>query len=267
MSAARLGRSVGVVTLLVGISGPASAHELKVFASQQQVPAPGAKTTAYLSWGHRLPVDGLVDASTLERYEVVAPDGSAGPLKAADTGLQENVVELAKTGLYRVVAARKPGVVTFVLDADGKRQMKRGPKSAAAGQKIDSSHRSTQAATALIVVGPPGAEPPTPVGLPVEVVPLSGPAAWTAGAEVRFRVLVGGKPMSAEVEAKPVGHKPDDAWAVTAKADADGVFAVRLDRAGTWVFVAKVKTPAAAGKAAEYDTESFTGTLTLEVRP
>ena len=262
MTMARL----GVLAALIGGTGSAYGHEIKVFASQQDAPAPGANTTVYLSWGHRLPVDGLTDAASLERYEVIAPDGTASPLKAADTSLQANVVDLKQTGVYRVVVARRSGVITYVLDADGNRQMKRGPKSSVTG-KIDSASRSTQAGTAVIVVGQPGAEPPKPVGLPIEVVPLDGPDKWAAGTTLRFRVLVEGKRSAGDVFAKPVGHKPDDAWAVTASADADGVAAVRCDRAGTWVVKAAVKRPAPADKRSEYDTESFTATVTLEVRP
>jgi hypothetical protein len=50
------------------------AHEIKALASQLVVEKPGAKTTIYLSWGHRLPVDDLIDAATLERYDLLTPN-------------------------------------------------------------------------------------------------------------------------------------------------------------------------------------------------
>lgn len=247
-----------------------AAHEIKVFASQQAAPEPGTKATVFLSWGHRVPVDDLIDAATLDRYDLIAPDGTAAPLKAADTGLQANAVEFKHAGLYRAVVSRKSSVFTYVYDTDGNRVLKRGPKTAVTEGKIDTATRSVMAGTALIVVGKPGDDAPKPVGLPVEVTPLDGPAKWGANADLRFQVLVGGKPVVNPypvVEARYVGFKPDNAWCYATTANKDGVATVRPDRAGTWVVKVNVKRPAPEASRSEFDTESFTATLTLEVRP
>jgi len=248
---------------------PLPAHEIKVLASNQAVAEPGGKTTVYLSWGHRVPVDDLVDAATLARYDLVGPTGTATALKAADQSLQANVVELKDAGLHQAVAARKASVFTYVLDEDGARQLKRGPKSAHVGAKIDSASKSVQCAKALIVVGKPTDAAPTPVGLPIEVVPLDGPARWTTAAgTLRFRVLLDGKPLpSADVVARPVGFKPDDAWSYATTSNRQGEFAVTPSQAGTWVVKVQAKRPAPAAARDEYDTESFTATLSLEVAP
>lgn len=247
---------------------PLAAHEIKVLASNQAVAEPGGKTTVYLSWGHRIPVDDLVDATTLARYDLVGPSGAVTALKAADQSLQANVVELKEAGLHQAVATRKPSVFTYVLDEEGARQLKRGPKSAHAGAKIDSASKSVQCAKALIVVGTPAEAAPAPLGLPIEILPLDGPARWTATGTLRFQVLLDGKPLpSAEVVARPVGFKPDNGWCYATTANRQGEFAVKPSQAGTWVVKVQAKRPAPASARAEYDVESFIATLSLEVAP
>ena len=249
---------------------PATAHEIKVFASQQCVLEPGTKTTVFLSWGHRVPVDDLIDATTLDRYDLIVPDGTVTALKAANTGLQENVVEVKQTGLYRTVVSRKSSVYTYVFDADGNRILKRGSKTAITEGKIDIATRSIMSGTALIAVGKQADAVPKPVGLPVEITPLDSPTKWVANGDIRFEVLIGGKPVQnlfPEVVARYVGFKPDNAWCYATNANKEGVATIRPDRAGTWVLKVNVKRAAPESLRSEFDQESFTATLTLEVRP
>jgi len=256
--------------LATGLTFPASAHELKVFASQQAIAEPGTKSTIYLSWGHRVPVDDLIDAASVERYDLVAPDGTVAALKATDVGLHTNSVEFKQTGLYRAVTSRKASVFTYVFDGDGNRVLKRGPKSGITEGKIDTATRSVMAGTALILVGKAGDAAPKAVGLPVEITPLDGPAKWAANTDIRFEVLIGGKAVTNTfpiVEARYVGFKPDNAWSYATTANKDGVATIRPDRAGTWVVKVNVKRPAPDVQKSEFDTESFTATLSLEVRP
>jgi uncharacterized GH25 family protein len=257
------------LTLWVAVAGPAAAHELKVLASQQAVAEAGGKTTVYLSWGHRLPVDDLLDAAALERFELFAPIGTARKLTAEGTGLHAQSVVPESPGLYQAVATRKPSVFTYVIGADGQRVFRRGPKSAVTdGSKIDTATRGVQTAKAMIAVGPGTREPAKPLGLAAEITPLEGAAAWAAGRPLRALVTIDGKPLSfAEVVARPVGFKPDEAWNYATHGDKQGVVTIVPDRAGTWVLKVSHKRPAPAASAAEYDTESFTTTLSLEVGP
>jgi uncharacterized GH25 family protein len=256
------------VGLVVALAAPATGHEIKVFASRQALPEGGGKATVYLSWGHRVPVDELVDSAPIERYELIGPAGAVTPLKKDGISLQANAVELKEPGVYTAVVGRKASVYTYVLDDEGGKQLKRGAKTEHAGAKIDSGTRYQQAGKALIVVGRPGDTPPKAVGLPVEIAPLDGPARWTAGADIRFQVTVAGRPVSgAAVEARDIGFKPDEAWCYATDSDRKGEFTVRPTRPGTWVIRANVKTLTQGSTREQYDFDSFTATLTLEVRP
>jgi uncharacterized GH25 family protein len=256
------------VGLVLGTGGTTGyGHELKVLASHLVV-QPGERTTVYLSWGHTLPVDDLVDAQVVERYEVVAPSGSATALQKENLSLQANVVELKEQGLHQVVAARKPGVITFVTDPAGNRLLKRGPKTGITEGTIDYALRSQQFAKALIVTGPATTTAPRPLGLPLEIVPLDGPAQWRAGGLLRFRVLLHGKPVAEEsLVATYIGFRPANAWCYATATDREGTATVRTGRAGTWVLRAGVRRPATGSVREQYDYESYTATLALEVQP
>lgn len=244
------------------------AHEIKALASTLMVTEAGGKTTVYLSWGHRLPVDDLVDAATLERFELLDPAGKATALKAADKALQTNVVELPAAGVYQVAVARKVSLYSYVVDEDGTRQLKRGGKSAHAGANLAEATKSQQCAKALIVVGKAPEQAPAAAGLPVEIVPLDAPARWASNTALRFRVLLDGKPLTgAEVVARPVGFKPDNAWSYATASDRKGEFSLVASRAGTWVLKAQVKRLVQGKAREEHDFESYTATLTLEIAP
>ncbi len=261
---------LAALALLLAVSTSAAAHEIKVFASQQAAPEAGGKATVYLSWGHRVPVDDLIDAATIEKYELVAPDGGRAALKAADTSLQANSVELKTVGVYQAVVSRKASLFTYVFGGDGERQLKRGGKSAVTEGRIDVATRSVMCGKAVIVVGRPSEEVLKPLGQAIEIVPLDPPAKWTANTDLRFQVLIAGKPVTTEfpiLEARSVGFKPDNAWGFATTVGRKGEATVRPDRAGTWVLKVNVKRAAPEADRKEIDQESFTATLTLEVGP
>jgi len=261
-------RTLIAFTLVLGLTSLVDAHDMKVFASRQSLPEGGGKATVYLSWGHRVPVDELVDAAPIERYDLVAPGGALTALKKEGVSLHANALELKDTGVYSAVATRKPSVFTYVIGEDGERQLKRGPKTEHASAKIESGTRYLQTGKALIVVGKPGDAAPKAQGLPIEITPLDGPLMWVVGADIRFQILIDGKPAPAvEVLARDIGFKPDEAWSYATTSNRKGEFTVRPSRAGTWVVRVNVKTLAQGATREQYDFESSTTTLSLEVRP
>jgi uncharacterized GH25 family protein len=254
--------------LVAALALPSWAHDLKIFASRQYIPEGEGKAVIYLSWGHRVPVDELVVAAPLERYDLISPGGSVTALKKEGTSLQENAVELKEAGLHTVVSTRKSGIFTYILDSENNRQLKRGSKADNAGAKIDSSTRYAQAGKAMIVVGKPGDAAPKPIGLPIEVVPLDPPSKWTANSTIRFQILVDGKPVpSADINARSIGFKPENAWSYSTQSNAQGEFTVRPSELGTWVIRANVKKLAQGADREQFDLDSNTATLTLEVLP
>ncbi len=260
----------GLLLLPALLLAPASveAHELKVFVSQL-VADVGDSATVYLSWGHRVPVDELVDAASLERYDLLAPSGSSTALEAEGRSMQPNAVRFDTAGVHQVLARRRSGVYTIAHDADGNRLFLRGPKTEAGSDvRIDHGMRSRQTAKAITVVGEPSNKPLTPAGLPIEIVPLDAPSNWTSGAPVRFRVLVDGQPLTrATLLARDLGFAPANAWCYATSTDDDGVATVVPNRSGTWILKVNAKELADEKVRDEYDYESLTTTLVLEVRP
>lgn len=243
-------------------------HDFKVFASRQSLPDGGGKSTVYLTWGHRLPVDELVDAGPIDRYDLVRPGRSTTQLKREGVSLQANSVDLREPGVYSAVVVRKPSIYTYVLSDEGQRQLKRGPKSEHPANRVESGTRYQVAGKAMIVVGRPGDEAPAAIGLPAEIIPLEGPVGWRANRDVRFRIVVDGQPVPfADVVARSVGFKPDDAWSYATESDRLGEFTIRPGQPGIWVVRVTAKKLAQGATRQQYDLESSTATLTLEIQP
>jgi uncharacterized GH25 family protein len=259
---------VVLLAFLLTVTACVRAHEIKALASQLTLEKAGEKTTIYLSWGHRLPVDDLIDGDSLTRYDLVAPGGAVKALNKADLSLQTNVVELKDEGIHQVIVSKKPAVFTIVTDTEGEPQFKRGPKSQIKEGAIDHAFRREQFAKALIVVGAAKGSPPKPVGLPLEIVPLDGPTKWRSGRDLCFKVLFQGKVVAWEqVLATHVGFTPDTAWCFATETDNQGVATIRARKAGVWVVVVKVRKLTKGKTREQYDYEDCTATLTLEVRP
>jgi uncharacterized GH25 family protein len=254
-----------VFGLIVCVGTAADAHELKVFASKLAVDRAGVKTTVYLSWGERIPVDDPIDGATLERYEWLAPDGKVTPLKTTGVSLQTNVEQLRSAGLHEIVVAKKPTVYTFYFDKNGKRLLKHSPKTEIKEGRIDYAGRSVQSGKAFVVVGP-CKRPPKAAGLTMEIVPLDPPTQWVAGNNLHFQVLLEGKPISfVNVLARYVGFTPDDAWCYATDTNREGIAHLRPSHPGTWVILVRYKRPTSGPIHDQYDFDSFMTTLTFEV--
>ena len=180
----------------LGIAGAtASAHELKVFSSRSTLPEKGGKATVYLCEGHRVPVNELLEAESIQRFELVAPGGAKSLLQTGGVSIQANVVNLTEPGVYTVAASRKPTIWTYVLDDQGERKLTRGTKLDHRAKKIETATRYSEFAKTLIVVGKAGGAAPRPVGLMAEIVPLDGPADWRSNRDIRFQLVEDRKPV------------------------------------------------------------------------
>ena len=257
---------LAILTMVLG-SGASEAHELKVLVSEWMVPNAPGQVTVYLSWGHRLPVDGLIPATTLERYEMLTPDGKTVQLKSAGQSLQANAVVLEQPGVYRAIAVRKPSVLTYVLDDDGNKQMRLGSKTEHKEAKIDSAFRSVQCSTALVVVGENVTDAVKPAGLPIEIVPLDSPSDWHAGKAVRVRVLLDGKPAKdVALEAHQLSFKADAEWIPVGTTGANGELTLPEADANVWILKAQAEKPATASDRKQFDVEKYTAILSVEIK-
>lgn len=182
--------------------------------------------------------------------------------------MQANVVEIKKEGLHQVTASKKSGVYTIVMDKEGEYQFKRGPKTAVKEGTVDHSFRSLQFAKVLIVAGAPKGDAPKPLGAPLEITPLEGPADWHAGRTMHFQVSYMGKPVVwEEVRAAHVGFSSDGSWSFASETDKKGGVAIPMLDAGTWVVEVELHKAAPESVRSEYDEDEYTATLALEMRP
>jgi uncharacterized GH25 family protein len=262
-------RTLLIMTLLLALAFPTllHGHEVKVFASNLRLPAEGGRTTVYLGYGHRMPIDDLLDAQTIEKFEVVSPDGARKNLVAQGLGVHAQVARIDSQGIHRVIAVRRPSIYSYVYDSQGNRSLKRGGKSEHGELKVDTATRYQDCGVALIAVGEP-AKAPAPLGLPAEIVPLAAPSQWRAGRDINLQVLVGQKPKEfTDLIARPLGFKPDDAWSYATETNRDGIARFRPDKAGTWLVKVSIKTPSKANESKDFDWNSVTTTLTLEIEP
>lgn len=252
---------------IVGWTAPVLCHELKVFATRLVLAQPG-RNVVYLSWGHALPADEMLDAESLSGYESIAPDGTKTALPATGRSFQEAEIACEQNGVYQVAASRKPAVFTYVLNQSGQRVLRRGGKKEQGAAKIDYAMRSHQFAKALIVVGEPAEWKNTPVGHSLELLPLDSPKDWQAGKTLRVQVLLLGKPLAGEIlTGTYVGYRPQGAWCFAQETDREGIVRVPLTQAGTWVFRVRHRRVATESDRADFDFETYTATLTLEARP
>ena len=241
-----------------------SGHDLKVFASRQKLAQPG-KTVAFLSWGHVLPADELIDAKSLEQYELRLPDGGSRRLPLQELGFQECEVDCQQLGLYQIAAVRRPGTFTFVFDESGRRVMRRGNKKEVAAGKIDYAMRSYQFAKAYVLCGEVN-EKPSPLGHILELVPIDSPKHWSTQIPLRLQLLFRGSPLAGEVvTATYVGYHPEDAWCFAKETDREGLVHVSCSTPGTWVFRVRHRRAVSDGERDLLDYEVFTATLTLAI--
>jgi uncharacterized GH25 family protein len=261
-------RIILAATLILAPTLRAPAHSIGVMLNKTSA-KPGSKATVYLSWGHALPVDELIDGKDLEGYQVHAPSGSTTPLKVEGRSLQANEVTLDQEGIYQFSAARRPSVFSVVKGSDGKTSFLRLPKSEVTlepGSRIETSARSQMFAKAIAVVGEGGDRVPPKLGHTLEIVPLTGAGKLRLDETARFRVLFRDRPLAGvKVFATCVATNPDGTPTATLGTDAEGVVELTPADAGMWVLGVGHSLPAAGDVASQYDKESFWASLTIGV--
>jgi uncharacterized GH25 family protein len=245
---------------------------LRVIAARGVVEL-GQPSTVYLSWGHLLPVDELVGEQDLSIYQIKSPSGSVTPLKmTSERSLQANAVTLEEEGVYQVAAARKMSVFTRYTNADGKAvhaMQGKDELELPEGATINLSARSRQFAKAILVCGTPkNGGLVEPLGHDLEIV-MEAPVenhGYCLDAPLAVRVLFQGSPLAgATILAASTTLNPDGYPDASFETDDQGRALLDLIESGTWVLEVHHRLEAPEEARQQYDSESFTATLTIPV--
>lgn len=237
-------------TLIVCFALPAGilAHEFWLSAASWRV-FPGQRATILVNVGDRFPdATSFTAPDRVQSVRLVGPAGEtpiSGPFRRERDSLASDVQAPGQPGTYIGVVTIKPRVLeikasdfeTYLAHEglDGViAERKRAGEAAKPGRERYSRYGKT-----LLRVGDAttNGHVTRPVGLPVEIVPLTDPTTLRAGDRCRFRLLFEGKPIAgAKVGAiyASATTKPDE-WPLTARTDARGEVEFTLNDSGPWL--------------------------------
>lgn len=257
--------------ILVGAAAlTARAHTLRVLVTRP-VTQLGMKNTAYLSYGHLLPLDEVIPAEEVGPYQVHGPDGAIRPLATAGKSVHAVDLALDVPGMYQVAVTRLPITYVAYTEASGKQSFQRLPKDQAKlpeGAKLTFSAKSYQFSKAVVLHElANGAATPT-LGHPIEILvdTLPGKNGYSADEPVRARVLFRGKPLAGvKVSAASTTRNPDGIPGVAGETDAEGRVALDLVEPGTWVLDVLHVVESRPEDRAGFDNERFVATTAIPV--
>jgi uncharacterized GH25 family protein len=224
---------------------------------------PGEKTTAKFTvgWGHHFynPVgDILAGDDRLGEIYLIDPAGSTIGIDPVNEFRYESAGRLA-AGTYLAMVKRKEGFSTKTSEGY-KQQSRKGLKDVIHaryigmyGKAIINVDNSSEARVLE-----------TPVGDPLEFIPLDNPADLKAGDYFRFKLLFNGKPVAEYVNATYVGFSQEDDWAYSTRTNSDGIGEIKILHSGPWILKANHK--AEYPDPEEADEYSYTSSLTFEIR-
>lgn len=269
--------SLRVLGLILAVTTTLSAHEFWLTAQPWRI-TPGQRAAILVNVGSRFPLASTFTAP--ERIESIRLFGPAGeipirpPFSREKDSLAATVKPPAIPGTYVGVVTVKPRFLEIkapsfemYLKHEGLDSViaarARAGEASAPGRERYSRYGKT-----LIRVGDaaPGAHVSRPLGLPVELVPLTDPASLKPGDRCRVRLLFQGEPVvGAMVGAIYASAKvqPDE-WPLTERTDAHGEVQFTLTDPGPWLIrtVHMVRRGGESGAEAA-DWESYWASLSF----
>ena len=254
--------------LVLAIALTTQAHTLRVLGNRAVVET-GKKGTIYLSYGHLLPVDELIEADALAQHQLHTPSGSIKPLTHSGKSLHANEVVFEEPGLYQAVVTRKPLVYCTFTDASGKQAFARLPKhelKLPEGGKLILGTKGHQYSKALLLSGDAPAKSPEPLGHELEIVVESklGTQGFSVDEPVKARVLFQGKPLAGvKVDAASTTLSPDGLPETAAETDSEGRVTLELSEPGVWVLSVTHKVDSAAGDRKAFDVNSYVASFAI----
>ena len=214
--------------------------------------------------------DHAPDPSKFAKRIVVGPDGTVSEAEAGGTKDNAGLLSWtpAKNGVYAVAVQTTPKVLKLDAEAFNDYLVSDGLphiyRLRAKEKSLDqpSIERYSKSPKALVRVGDgQGGDPCKPLGLPLEIVPLTDPFSRKVGDALKVRVLFDGKPLA---DANLGWDHPGDGHdpAGTARTDAKGEALIPVARAGLMTIrLTHMTRP----KTKDYEWESFWTTLTFRI--
>ena len=197
-----------------------------------------------------------------DAYAVIGPDGKRAPLTPTylrELALVEVPTETA--GTYRVTTGQRIGRTAKAALIKGEWVFLEGPGAAAAdAQVVDMTSMTT--ADVYVTKGAPNGAAVAPVGKGLEFVAVTHPSSIFTGQDAVFEVLFDGKPVAGQ---EITLHAGDDRYAdvktppKALKSDANGRFAVKVERSGVYQIQARYRVaPTADGQTGQSHTYALT---------
>ena len=248
----------------------AQAHSLYIQGTRYHV-ASGKSSPFFFCYGHHIPVDDAIRRKKLHVVKVHEPDGTHYEVTLRDEkSLHSYLVEYDKVGTYAVTAETTPGYFTKWVDKKGRTRHAIKPMSAVADKasEIVSSTRSSQWTKTYIECEAPSSKFPAVVGLPLELVPSSNPAALKKGDTAKFTVYLNGKPYEGEGywDATYNGYSTQaEDYYIQRTHIKNGSFQFPIDHTGRWFVRFFLKLPAGNGEQDKYLHKKLTTTLVFEI--
>jgi uncharacterized GH25 family protein len=199
------------------------------------------------------------------RFAVTTPAGQTAAVDAVQVMKTRTVAEYTLPadahGTYRLGTGPRLGALFRTWERDGKRESTRDPAvKIPAGAKVISDFQSLTRAETYVSVGAPDRGALAARGSGLEFVPVTHPDDLYVGESFEFLVQYDGKPLAGQkveiTEAVWTSDRPPQAATVTTDARGHATFALR--QAGTWLALARYRSPAPAGAPVPEYSNSYT---------
>ena len=256
------------------IAATAHAHVFAVFTTHSTLNRGAtehggvpAKAVAYIGWGHKMPVEDILQPERLGRYALIAPDGSETPLTASGPGFLAVEVAPEVEGPHVVAAAYENHFYTWYKE-DGEEKSARAPKSDF--EEVTYSGYFEMRGKALVGVGRTDEDAfAEPIGDTLEIVPVENPLRKIGGAyqTLTVKVLFNGEPLAdATVHARHFGFYPTTDFAQAVTTDESGVAKIDLNHKGGWLLKVEHEIDPRPEFADKCNLEQYIATLSFEIQ-
>jgi len=263
---------------LLACTSVGHAHQLWVGASNYLLTYPGTRSGpvsayAYVSFGHRFPIDEPIDDARFGGVYLHAPGAAASVLPTSTDGYRVAPLKFEQTGAYWISSVNKPIFSSQIKDAQGNMSYVRVPKNEApAGAKVVDATQIYGFAKALVYVSGDNANTSAlskPLGHTLELIPEKNPATAVIGETIPFRVFFNGKPYAVEpieVLAESVAAPQKTAGAKwVGETDKNGRVKVPATLPGVWILIVTIIEPTTGDLKPKANQIRFRATLTYEV--